>query len=119
MTNQKNTQRIIVPRPERIRSPSQSGYGWLDARLHRQGWLELLSPEDIAVYTFLCLVANRQGVSWYRRDRIQKSLCINETDLWQALERLYELDIVAYHPFSKYASNGFHQVLSLPLNAPQ
>lgn len=120
MTNQKQKrdQRVIVPRPERMRRPGREGFGWLDARLHKQGWFSLLTPEDIATYTFLCLVANHHGVSWYRRDRIQQAMCIDETALRQALRRLYELDMVAYRPFGRYASDGFHQVLSLPPQGP-
>ncbi len=48
-----------------IRGPlgAAAGFGWLDARLWRDGWLEVLTAEDLAVYAFLCLVADRQGVS--------------------------------------------------------
>jgi len=110
--------RVVVPRPERVRRPGPGGFGWLDARLHKQGWLELLTPEDIATYTFLCIVANRQGVSWYRRDRIRQALCIGEHAIWLALKRLDALDLVAYRPFGPHASEGFHQVLSLPPQGP-
>lgn len=120
MTSQSTTRspRVVVPRPERVRQPGPGGFGWLDARLHKQGWLALLTPEDIATYTFLCLVANRQGVSWYRRDRIRQALGISEDAAWQALRRLYTLDLVAYRPFAQNASDGFHQVLSLPTQGP-
>lgn len=120
MTSQTTTRtpRVIVPRPERIRRPGPSGFGWMDARLHKQGWLELLAPEEIAVYAFLCLVANRQGVSWYRRDRIRQALGIREDMLWDSLDRLSSLDLVAYRPFGEHASDGFHQVLSLPPQGP-
>jgi len=101
-----------------MRRPGPGGFGWLDARLHKQGWLALLTPEDIATYTFLCLVANQQGVSWYRRDRIRKALGISEDAIWLALKRLYALDLIAYSPFSQHASDGFHQVLSLPPQGP-
>ena len=90
----------------------------MDARLHKQGWLALLTPEDIAVYTFLCLVADRQGVSWYRRDRIRQMLGIGQEAVWLALKRLYALDLVAYRAFGRHASDGFHQVLSLPPQGP-
>jgi hypothetical protein len=120
VTNQKQKQspRVIVPRPERMRRPGREGFGWLDARLHKQGWFSCLTPEDIATYTFLCLVANQQGVSWYRRNKIQQAMCINEDALRIALKRLYNLDMVAYCPFSRHASDGFHQVLSLPPHGP-
>ena len=35
---------VIVPRPERVRRIGSSGFGWLDGRLHRDGWLEVLDP---------------------------------------------------------------------------
>jgi hypothetical protein len=114
----KRTPRVVVPRPERIRRLGPAGFGWLDARLHRQQWLGLLTAEDIATYVFLCLVANPQGVSWYRRDRIRQALGCGEDALWGALRRLYALDLVAYRPFGRHASDGFHQVLSLPEQGP-
>jgi hypothetical protein len=120
MTRQydKRSPRVIVPKPDRVRRIDRAAFGWMDVRLHQQGWLELLAPEALAVYSFLCLVANRQGVSWYRRDRIHDTLGISRDKLMTALQRLYKLDLVAYQPFSKHASEGFHQVLSLPRNEP-
>ena len=115
---QKPDPRVIVPKPNRMRQISKQGFGWLDARLHKQDWLAILTPDEIAAYAFLCLVANPQGVSWYRRDRIQAAMCINEHALRQALYKLYNLDLVAYKPFSQHASDGFHQVLSLPKAGP-
>ena len=43
---------------------------------------------------------------------------MNEEQVHLALRRLYELDLVAYRPFSRHASDGFHQVLSLPPDGP-
>lgn len=110
--------RIVVPRPQRLRSLSSIPFGWLDARLHSRHWIDLLSPEALAVYTFLCLAADRQGVSYYRRDRIGLTLGVREDALRSAFDRLYQLDLVAYQPFHKHASDGFHQVLSLPEESP-
>ena len=120
MTSQRSkpSARVVVPRPERVRRVGPSGFGWLDARLHKHGWLERLTSEEVATYSFLCLVANQLGVSWYRRDRIQLALGIREDVLWHTLKRLYALDLVAYRPFSQHASDGFHQVLSLPSEGP-
>ena len=106
--------RVVVPRPDRRRRLGQAGFGWIDARLRSHGWLELLSPTAIAVYAFLCLVADRDGVSWYRRDRIRHELGLTEAELQAALGRLRELELVAYQPFGRHASDGFHQVLGLP-----
>jgi hypothetical protein len=110
---------VVVPCLERRRAlGAAAGFGWLDARLVRDGWLELLSAEDVAVYAFLCLVADRQGVSWYRRDRIRAALGLAEQAVWQSLGRLEALGLVAYRPFHAHASEGFRQVLSVPDGGP-
>ncbi|MFH2006592.1 MAG: hypothetical protein ABI333_08410 [bacterium] len=110
---------VVVPCPERLRALGATvGFGWLDARLLRDGWLGLLSAEDVTVYAFLCLVADRQGVSWYRRDRIRAALGLTEQAVWQSLGRLEALDLVAYRPFHAHASEGFWQVLSVPVGGP-
>jgi len=107
-----------VPRPDRSRTLQGTPFGWLDARLHRRGWLRKLSCEALAVYTFLCLVADRQGVSYYRRDRISLELGLSDQAVHQALHRLCELDLVAYAPFHVHAADGYHQVLGLPCGNP-
>jgi len=121
MTRQKRgnrSARVIVPRPDRVRRIGNHGFGWIDTRLNGEGWLSVLTPGDIAVYVFLCLVADRRGVSWYRRDRIRRALGIGEDEVSAALRRLRELELVAYRPFGRQASEGFHQVLELPPGGP-
>ena len=110
--------RIVVPRPDRVRRIGPSGFGWLDAGLLHEGWLQVLTGKEMAIYAFLCLAADRQGVSWYRRRRIGEVLGIPEPEVHAALERLAELDLVAYAPFRRGAADGFHQVLSLPTGGP-
>ena len=119
MSREGQSRRVVVPRPDRVRVLSgAAGFGWLDARLVRQGWLTTLSAEDLAVYVFLCLVGDRQGVSWYRRDRIRAALELDERAVWQTLDRLVALDLVAYQPFHEHASDGFRQVLAVPVQGP-
>ena len=110
--------RVVIPRPERLRQLRSTAFGWIDARLWRDGWLIAMQPSDIAVYLFLCLVANHQGVSWYRRDRIGEALNLSEAETRRSLRRLIELDLIAYTPFSRHDSEGFRQVLSLPSSGP-
>ena len=115
----RRTSRVLVPIPERVRViRDAAGFGWLDARLLRDGWLEVLTAEDLAVYAFLCLVADRHGVSWYRRDRIRAALGMDERTVWQALSRLERLGLVAYRAFHAHASEGFRQVLAVPARGP-
>jgi len=73
-----------------------------------------LDCEALAAYTFLCLVADREGVSYYRRERIGRELGLDDGQIQRALTRLEELDLVAYRPFRPGAADGFRQVLSLP-----
>jgi hypothetical protein len=51
----------IVPRPELVRRIAGS-FGWLDHRLLRDGHLARLTLEDVGVYVFLVLAADRNGV---------------------------------------------------------
>ncbi len=109
---------IQVPCPQRIRTLQGISFGWIDAGLFRRGWLPLLSPEDLALYTFLCLVADRKGVSFYRRARIAKEIGLDEVDLSSRIRRLCDLDLLGYRPFHPGAPDGFLQVLSLPGGEP-
>ena len=109
---------VIVPRPDRVRRLDGIAFGWIDATLHRAGWLQALTPTALATYTFLCLVADREGVSFYRRAKIGRELGLDDQEVASALARLIELDLVAYRPFRDGAADGFHQVLSLPEQWP-
>lgn len=107
-----------VPRPERVRSLRGAPFGWLHADLLRQGWLRELPAEATAVYAFLCLAANRDGVSFYRRSRIGEELGLDDQQVHRALTRLEDLDLVGYEPFRPGAVDGFRQVLALPTAGP-
>lgn len=109
---------VVVPRPDRVRTLQGIAFGWIDAALQHRGWLRVLSPHAIAVYSFLCLVGDRSGVSFYRRDRIARELGLGEREVIDALTRLRELDLIAFRPFRPGAIDGFHQVLSLPDTEP-
>lgn len=107
----------MTPRPDRVRALRGVRFGWLDARLMREGWLRATSLESIAAYVFLCLAADREGVSFYRRARIGAELGLDEQQVVRALDELRALDLVAYAPFHAGAPDGFHQVLGLPAGA--
>lgn len=107
-----------VPRPDRVRSLRGASFGWLHADVLRQGWLRELPAEATAVYAFLCLAANRDGVSFYRRSRIGEELGLDDQQVHRALRRLQDLDLVGYEPFRPGAVDGFWQVLALPTVEP-
>jgi hypothetical protein len=62
--------REVVVERDRVRRPQGTAFGWIDARIKNDRWLGVLGPEAVAVYTFLCLAANHDGVSWYTRARM-------------------------------------------------
>lgn len=101
-------------RADRLRSLQSQPFGWVEAGLHRRGWLRLLDCEAVSAYTFLCLAADRSGVSYYRRERIGRELGLSDGQVHRALKRLEDLDLVAYRPFRPGAADGYRQVLSLP-----
>jgi hypothetical protein len=118
MKKPNNNSRVVVPCRDRIRRIGSQGFGWLDARLHKQSWIELLTPETMSLYTFLCLAADTNGVSYYRHEKLATRLGLSFQSLHQNLRRLYQLDLVAYRPFQPNDSDGFHQVLELPESPP-
>lgn len=110
--------RVVVPRPDRVRTLDGIAFGWLDARLQHQGWLRVVTPQACAVYTFLCLAADRSGVSFYRRERMARELGLDDAEVIRCLSRLCDLGLVAHRPYRPGAADGFWQVLSLPEEGP-
>jgi len=101
------------PRPGQIRRPAGS-FGWLDARLLHDRWLERLGPQRIAVLTLLALAADRTGSSFYRRDSMARALSMPQADLDEALGRLLELELLAHRPWSAGHLDGVWQLLPVP-----
>jgi hypothetical protein len=103
----------VVPAPERIRR-IRGSFAWLDHRLLREGHLDRLSLVDIAVYLYLVLVADRNGVSFYRKDVISKRLGIDWSQFEESKARLLERGLIAFRPFTPRDVDGFYQVLPVP-----
>lgn len=103
----------FIPRPDQVRR-IRGSFAWLDHRLLREGRLERLTLEDLGVYVFLVLAANREGVSWYNHERIERCLALSWEEFRDARDRLVERDFVAFEPFNRGDVNGWYQVLPLP-----
>lgn len=102
-----------LPRPDAPRKFPRA-FGWVDVELLRSGWLSRLTPEDALVYLFLCLAADRDGVSFYRVDRIARLVAVDERTIINARHRLCEFGLVAFEPFAPGRLDGFWQVLPVP-----
>lgn len=81
-------------------------FSWIDHRLVREGHIKGHSPGALALYLFLCTVADRQGLSYYSAARIGELLGFAAADLRQARAELEAAGLVAYR-------RPFYQVLSL------
>jgi hypothetical protein len=103
----------VVPRPDLVRRVPK-GFGWIDHRLRRDGFLAQLTLEDLALYVFLVLAAGPDGVSWYRKEKISDALGLSWAQFDQARQRLLERGLIAFAPFGPNDTNGFYQVLPLP-----
>lgn len=101
------------PRPTLTRRPG-GAYGWLDARLLHEGWLARLGPEATSVLTFLALVADRRGASFYGRDTTAMRLGLDRAALDRALDRLLQLGLVDMRPWRAGHPDGVWQLLPLP-----
>lgn len=84
-----------------------ASYSWVDHRLMREGFLEDLEVEEIALYFFLILVGDNQGLSYYGDKTVCKSLSIEFEQLYQSRMGLLEHDLIDYAP-------PLYQVLELP-----
>jgi hypothetical protein len=74
----------------------------------------MLDPPEIGLYLFLVLAADKDGLSCWRLDRIEREMpCFERNALWRARGRLVELDLVAFRPWRASDHDGVYQVLSI------
>ena len=103
----------VVPSPDRLRSIRAGTFRWIDHRFARDGHIQKLSLEDIAVYVVLVLAADRFGVSHWRHDVMGKHPGLDASDVRRAAARLIDFDLVAFKPYNSHSSDGFFRVLAL------
>jgi hypothetical protein len=100
--------------PRRLRSRPPRGFGWLDHRLLRQGYLARCSPPATALYCLLVCAGDGHGLSFYSDPRIGVLLGLEPALLPRVRRELVELGLVAYQ-------KPLYQVLALgdaPVCAP-
>lgn len=93
-------------RPDRIRTLKRP-FSWLPFSLIGSGLFARLSCEAKALYTFLCLVADRDGLSFYGEARLLAHSGLCRSDLYKARDELCAADLLAF-------DGRTYQVLSLP-----
>jgi hypothetical protein len=101
-----------------VRRPG-CAFGWLDARVLHDGWLVRLGPEATVVLLFLALVADRQGASFYGREKMAVQLGLARAAVDRALDRLLLLELVDHRPWRAGLLDGVWQLLPVPPASPR
>jgi len=99
------------PLPERLRSRPVYGFGWIDHRFLRDGYLSRTSPPALALYCLLVCAADRDGLSYYSQERLCSLLVMDARELASARRELIELGLIAYR-------KPLYQLLSLEAPPP-
>ena len=96
----------MLLQPDRLRTMERP-FGWIPFRILSSGLLGQLSPSAKLLFFFLCLVADRRGVSFYGSRRILDQLGLEPSQLVDAVGELRHADVLAY-------DGQVYQLLSLP-----
>ncbi|MFH1613693.1 MAG: hypothetical protein ABIG61_01220 [Planctomycetota bacterium] len=106
-----------IPQPKKIRNIKGS-FAWIDHRLMQNGFMEKMTHQDIALYLFLILVADKNGVSFYRKEKICEEVSLDFSQFEIAKDRLINLKLIAFEAYSVLSPNGYYQVLPIESKAP-
>jgi hypothetical protein len=109
--------KYCIPQPQQVRRITGS-FAWIDHRLLRSGYLTVMSHHDQGLYLFLVLAADRHGVSFYRKEKICDAVGLGFADFEVARDRLIDLQLIAFEPYSAFTPNGYYQVLPVDGRAP-
>lgn len=91
--------------PQRLRHVPRQ-FSWIDQRLVRDRHIRGRTPQALALYLFLCTVADAQGLSYYSDSKAGEMLGFDGAQLRAARRELVAAGLIAY-------GRPFYQVLSL------
>ena len=97
--------------PQRVRR-IDGGFSFIPHRFLTDGFLKALSQQELLLYIFLVLAADRYGLSFYSYDRICSCLHMTLEQYSAARDGLIEKDLIAF-------DGTLYQVLSLPAGPAQ
>jgi hypothetical protein len=103
------TKKVLVA--DRIRR-IDGGFSFIPHRFLTAGFLEALSPQQLLLYIFLVLAADRYGLSYYSYERICSLLHMGLEQYIEARDGLLEKDLIAF-------DGTLFQVLSLPCRSTE
>jgi hypothetical protein len=76
-----------IPQPQNVRRITGS-FAWIDHRLLRNGRLQAMTHQEMVLYLFLVLAADRHGVSFYRKEKICDLVALDFQQFEVARDRL-------------------------------
>lgn len=106
-----------IPQPKNIRNIKGS-FAWIDHRLVRSGFLEVMTHHDMVLYLFLVLVADKNGVSFYRKEKICQAVSLDYNQFEIAKDRLINMSLIAFESYSMLSPNGYYQIMPIETKAP-
>ena len=92
--------------PDRIRKINGS-FAFIEHRFLRDGFWASLDPQELLLYLFLILVADRKGLSYYSYDKICTLVGLSLDEYLEARDSLIKKDLIAF-------DGRLFQVLTLP-----
>ena len=95
-----------VLNPDRLRR-IEGGFSFIPHRFVSEGFLSSLSQKELLLYFFLCLVSDRNGLSFYSYEAICWHLQFSLDEYIEAREGLSRKDLIAF-------DGSLFQVLHLP-----
>ena len=107
-----------IPQPQNIRK-IKSSFAWIDHRLLQNGFLQVMTHQDLVLYLFLVLAADRNGVSFYRKEKICDTLNLDFRQFEIARDRLIDLKLIVFEGYTVLSPNGYYQVLPIEAKAPE
>jgi len=95
--------------PDRVRRPG-NGFAFIPHRFLTDGFLQSLSRHELALYLFLVLASDKNGLSFYGDKTIRSILGLKDEDYEFARNNLIHKNLILY-------DGTLFQVLSLPSSA--
>jgi len=117
ITEKYTMRKYHMPQPQKIRK-IESSFAWIDHRLVRNGYLQVMTHDDMVLYLFLILVADRNGVSFYRKEKVCDAVSLDFSQFEIAKDRLVNMKLIAFESYSVLSPNGYYQVLPIESKAP-
>ena len=97
--------------PDRVRQPG-NGFAFIPHRFLTDGFLQLLSRHELALYLFLVLASDKNGLSFYGDKSIRSILGLKDNEYTFARSGLIHKNLILH-------DGTLFQILSLPSSAHQ